>query len=61
MCSRGVRSSARRVVMDDLRSMFRRDQYALVRPVDVIVYMIGWIAIMYLLLVVAFGIMGVLW
>lgn len=60
MCSRGARSSARRVVLDELRSMLRRDQYALVRPVDVIVYAIGWMAIAYLVLVVAFGAMGVL-
>lgn len=60
MCSRGRRSSARRVVMDDLRAMLRRDQYALVRPVDIIVYAIGWMAIVYMLLVVAFGAMGVL-
>lgn len=40
--------------------MFRRDQYALVRPVDLVVYAIGWMAVVYLLLVVAFGAMGVL-
>lgn len=60
MCSRGARSSARRVVLDAMRSMFRRDQYALVRPVDLVVYAIGWMAVVYLLLVVAFGAMGVL-
>lgn len=46
--------------MDDLRAMTRRDLCALVRPVDAIVYVIGWAAIACLLLMVAFGAMGVL-
>lgn len=60
MCTRGARSSARRVVLDDLRSMFRRDQCVMATPLDIIVYAIGWMTIMCLLLAMAFAAMGVL-